>query len=246
MLNHKILLRGHTPALEIAAHILRKEGRSFLTEIPEEATHLLLPVPSLTPEGKIVGGDPLSQLLPQLKDSVTVIGGILKHPLLADYTRIDLLEDPIYLAENAYITAHCAVRLILEKLPVALRSCPVLVIGWGRIGKCLATMLKGLEANVTVAARKETDRAMLSALGYGAADSSRLNAAPYRVILNTVPVPIAARLPEEALCIDLASVKGLSGNQVIWARGLPGRDAPEASGELIAKTILRKLSEAYI
>ena len=46
-----------------------------------------------------------------------------------------------------------------------LADCKVLVIGWGRIGKCLAALLKGLEADVTVVARKETDRAILHALG---------------------------------------------------------------------------------
>ena len=30
-------------------------------------------------------------------------------------------------------------------------------------------------------------------------------------------------------------------NHVIWARGLPGKDAPESSGILIAKTIIRLL-----
>ena len=39
--------------------------------------------------------------------------------------------------------------------------------------------------------------------------------------------------------IDLASVKGMEGGDVIWARGLPGKDAPESSGVLIGKTVLR-------
>ena len=39
--------------------------------------------------------------------------------------------------------------------------------------------------------------------------------------------------------MDLASVRGISGDRVIWARGLPNQDAPEESGMLIAKTALR-------
>ena len=39
--------------------------------------------------------------------------------------------------------------------------------------------------------------------------------------------------------IDLASEKGLGGEDVIWARGLPGIHAPESSGRLIAETCLR-------
>ena len=46
-----------------------------------------------------------------------------------------------------------------------------------------------------------------------------------------------------ALKIDLASKPGIGGSDVIWARGLPGKDAPESSGELIAKTIIRLMEE---
>ena len=44
-----------------------------------------------------------------------------------------------------------------------------------------------------------------------------------------------------AIKIDLASCPGMDAPDVIWARGLPGKDAPETSGELIARTILRLL-----
>ena len=44
---------------------------------------------------------------------------------------------------------------------------------------------------------------------------------------------------EKSGITDLASVKGIAGDNVIWARGLPGKDAPEESGTLIAKTVLR-------
>jgi len=36
-------------------------------------------------------------------------------------------------------------------------------------------------------------------------------------------------------------VKGIEGSHVIWARGLPGKDTPESSGKLIAKTVIRSL-----
>jgi len=113
------------------------------------------------------------------------------------------------------------------------------VIGWGRIGKCLAKLLQQLGANVTVAARKETDRAILSSLGYQAVDTANLDTKPYRVIFNTVPTMISALSPGEALKIDLASVLGLGSSDVIWARGLPSKDAPESSGKLIAQTAIR-------
>ena len=129
------------------------------------------------------------------------------------------------------------------------RDCPILIIGWGRIGKCLGQMLKALGAEVTVGARKESDRAMLSALGYETVDTAEMDRIlpGFRVIFNTAPEAV---LSEEALrrcsgClkIDLASQRGLQGEDVIWARGLPGIHAPESSGALIGKQVLAFLRE---
>ena len=44
---------------------------------------------------------------------------------------------------------------------------------------------------------------------------------------------------EDCLKIDLASLPGMDGSDVIVARGLPNLEAPESSGHLIAKTVLR-------
>lgn len=232
---------GNTAALTCAAQRLKSAGCSFAQDPCGEVTDLLLPVPSLDPGGNIKGGDHLQDILKLLPAGITVYGGNL--PELTGYRVWDLLKDPAYVAENAYITAHCAVRLAMERLPIALRGCKILVIGWGRIGKCLAALLKGLEADVTIAARKESDRAILTALGYGAIPTEDLSANEYRVIFNTVPLMILPKAPAGCLCIDLASTPGIGGNTVIHARGLPGKDAPEASGELIARTVLRLMNK---
>ncbi|MBQ9843577.1 MAG: NAD(P)-binding domain-containing protein [Oscillospiraceae bacterium] len=161
---------------------------------------------------------------------------------------MDLLRDPTYLARNAAITAYCALRLAMMELPVMLRGCRVLIIGWGRIAKCLAALLWALEADVTVAARREADRAMACALGYRAEAITNLDDTlnDYRLIFNTVPAPVLSENQVElcrqgCLRIDLASAEGIGGSHKIWARGLPGKDAPESSGILIAKTIIRLL-----
>ena len=182
----------------------------------------------------------MESILASLPGGLTVIGGNLEHPSLTRYPRIDLLKDPYYIAENADITAHCALKLALSKLPVTLKGQPVLVIGWGRIGKCLAKLLCAMGAEVAVYARKEADRATLAALGY--LPKQALDG--YRIIFNTAPAPVISQ-EEAALCrsdclkIDLASEVGIAGDDVLWARGLPGKDAPESSGRLIARTILR-------
>jgi len=175
------------------------------------------------------------QVLPR---GVTVIGGNLE----GSFPKIDLLRDEQYLAENAAITADCALRLLAQHLSVTFRDCPILIIGWGRIGKCLAAMLKALDADVTVAARKPSDLGMLTALGYKTVEIGGIDPAPYRAIVNTAPAPVLES-GGSAVKIDLASRLGMAGDDVIWARGLPGKMLPEASGALIARCVLRYLRE---
>ena len=232
---------GQSGALVHAIGILHNAGIEFLPCPDRQATHLLLPVPSFDPDGYIKGGISLEGLLWQLPEDVTVIGGGLSRPELEHYNTIDLLEDAEYVADNAAITACCAMRLAAARLPVVWRGCPVLVVGWGRIGKCLARLLFQLGARVAVAARKEQDRAMLRAFGYEALDMKDMEPRKYRVIFNTVPSMVLPECPGNGLKIDLASVPGIGGGDVIVARGLPGKDAPESAGALIAQTVLRKI-----
>ena len=233
----KLYTAGYTAALSYAINYLKGKNYTILSR-PDGATHLLLPVPSFEPDGRIKGGGDLAELLRKLPKNITILGGNLNRPEFSEYHTVDFLQDPMYLAENAAITAHCAVKLAMGKLPVTLQECPVLVLGWGRIGKCLANLLCQMGASVTVAARKESDRAILAALGYGIAGIEDMDTTPYRVIFNTVPVMISPVTAGDALKIDLASTLGLGGSDVIWARGLPGSDAPESSGQLIASTLI--------
>ena len=213
-------------ALGYAVALLKEAGCVFAPSPDRTVTHLLLGVPASDP------GD----ILQALPADVTVIGGRL--PALPGYRVIELLQDEAFVAENADITARCAVTLAAQRLPVTWKGLPVLVIGWGRIGKCLARLLKNMDAAVTVVARKPEARGMLWALGYeAAATPTQLHR--YRVIFNTADHAGVDALSREALSIDLASHRGLLGEDVLWARGLPGKMAPESSGALIAQTVLR-------
>lgn len=234
---------GTTAACGCAAEALEESGYLVTDHIQPEITHLLLDVPSFS-GGQLRGGGSLEALLARLPPAVVIVGGMLRQRLPEGYTAIDLLTDEHYLAENAAITADCALRVAGKALPGTFRDSPALVIGWGRIGKCLAKKLQALGCPVTVAARKEADRAMLRALGYPAVDTAALETVlpEMRMVFNTAPEPVLGRA-QAALCrkglfIDLASKPGIAAEHVIWARGLPGVYAPEASGRLIAKRFL--------
>jgi len=225
----RIATTDGSPALHFAVRELEKKGVAIVQK-QEQATHLLMPVPS----------PPMTAA--ELPEKVTLIGGKLEV-FPPDYTKVDLLQDEHYLAENAALTADCAMRLLGKHLPVTFWNCPILVFGWGRIGKCLTKLLKGAGAQVCVAARKPSDRAMLIVLGYDTVDIPKIEPERYRAIINTAPAPAMCAAGGDGVNIDLASISGMEGENVIWARGLPGKMLPESSGKLIARSVLRHLQE---
>ena len=221
-----------TPALDFAARHLRRQGVQF-TETPMEAEYLLYSAPTKL---DMLGDCTMDQ---------TVIGGNLDF-LNENVQRLDLLKDPYYLCANAAITAEAALALVLRGLRCEITRANILVLGWGRIGKCLTHQLHHLNANVTVYARKHEDRALLRALGYRYATREELgrSLSRYHCIVNTIPAPVLTEAePTRPGCLKLELASGiwLPGEDVTLAHGLPGKYKPEASGALIAKTIAKYL-----
>ena len=238
---------GSAPSCRYAAQRLSHHGFQLVDHPTPEVTHLLLDIPSFSSDGQLRGGGDPARILEMLPRYITVIGGGLDHPAVENHWCMDLLKDDTYLAANAAITAECALQVAAPMMDVVFFGCPVLIIGWGRIGKCLAQLLKAIGANVTVAARKPSDRAILQALGYQTADPGNLQGS-FKLIFNTAPAPVLnqqqlSRFPN-CVKIDLASRKGLEGDDVVWARGLPGIHAPQSTGRLIADTVERLIKEA--
>lgn len=228
---------GDTDALRHARNQLLQWGYEVSPIPSKRVTHLLLPVPSFDKPGILKGNLPLDQALENLPTDLTIMGGNLPE---LPYKCVDFLKDEYYLEENASITAHCTMKL-LQHRSVCLSGTRVLVIGWGRIGKRLASLLRAQGASVSVAVRKASDADALTRLGYDAVAISRWDLTQYAIIINTAPAFLLNESETEpkSLLIDLASVRGIGGNRVIRARGLPNRDAPDVSGILIAKTALR-------
>ena len=66
----------------------------------------------------------------------------------------------------------------------------------------------------------------------------------YRVIFNTVPASVLKQgqrelCREDCVFVELASSPGIEGAGIIDGRGLPGKMAPESSGKLIARLVMR-------
>ena len=147
-------------AVGFAGKFLEASGMSVAREMTPWVTHLLCPVPT--------------RVTIEAPAGVTVIGGNIARG-------IDLLKDPFYLAENAAITARCAISLI----DMELKGLSVLVLGWGRIGKCLGKFLTEAGAEVTIAARKAEDVAMIRALGHEGIFIKDASPEGFGAVLNT-------------------------------------------------------------
>ena len=238
MLRRHILCVPRSDAVHRAAQYLSGIGLPVTYKAAPDISHILLPVPSFA-----AGDGFLAHLLADVPDNVVISGGFLDRPLLGSYRTIDFLKDPFYLAQNAAITASCAITMLKSNTACALKDIRILIVGWGRIGKCLCRLFEKEGARVTVAVRKEADRAMIQALGCRgiSIEDAKQELSHYDAILNTVPEMV---LPEmdtkpDAIILEQASRPGMRGENIIDARGLPGKMAPERSGELIAKTFIR-------
>ena len=170
----------------------------------------------------------------------------------------DLTQCRSFTVGNAAVTAEGAIELLMKSSARTLWRSRILVTGWGRVAKLVALRLGALGARVTVAARKEGDRAMASALGFGAMDFKRPEGAPepFDFLVNTVPAPVIggellSLLREDALLLELASPPGgfdraaaeQAGLRTLSAPGLPGICAPYTAAELMQAAIFDVLRE---
>lgn len=160
---------------------------------------------------------------------------------------------------NSIPSAEGAIQMAMEATPFTLFGSRSLVLGFGRTGKAIALLMKGLFSQVSVAARKELDFARIWAAGYHYVPWPKLSQAVAEadVVFNTVPAPVLTRevlaqAPSHAVIIDVASAPGGTdfkaaeelGLTARLAPGLPGIVAPVTAGKIIAELIVRHLAKA--
>ncbi len=158
---------------------------------------------------------------------------------------------------NAYITAEGALQVLLNNFEGSVLDSKILICGFGRIGKCLAKILKDLNAQVYVSARKAEDFAKITINGYKPLHTKNIKEVKgFDVVFNTVPSLIFTKeilknTHKNTLFIDLASLPGGIDKSaakeydidVIHALALPGITAPKKAGEIIKDTIVKMLEE---
>ena len=167
----------------------------------------------------------------------------------------DFLRDEGFAQYNAKLTAQGALRLLLTQMEDDLSKQRVLITGFGRVGKAVATLLTAIGCRCLVAARSERQRNEAAASGCKAIALAKLaDALPAAdVVCNTVPAPLFSaellqRCKKGGVFLELASAPfGASKEDCLAAglrypdgRGLPGRFTPLAA----ARAMLRAIDEA--
>lgn len=238
-------------ALRHAGHIILGPGQAGVADC------LLLPVPSDAVTAELAGA------FAAARPGTLVLGGrmspeVVRAAQQAGLEPVDYFHRPELAALNAVPTAEGCLGLLLQLRERTLWQSPVLILGYGRVGRAVADRLDALGAWVTVAARRPEQRAAARCAGCRAAGLDQLlRLLPgFDAVVNTIPAPVLGReelscLPAGALVIDLASSPGGTdfaaarslGIRAEHALSLPGRCAPQTAGELVADTIQTILQE---
>lgn len=195
---------------------------------------------------------PLSSFFPLLSGRQKMAAGLLGATLPEGYEVFDYAESETFAIRNARATVEGALAIAIRETPITLNGAKAAVVGYGRIGRMLAADLRALGAEVTVVARKATDRAWAWSEGLTAENYPGLPAlcGGLDLLFNTVPSLVVGRealsaMKQDAVVIELASLPGgvdlraaaELGISVITAPGLPGKYAPKTAGSIIADTV---------
>jgi len=169
---------------------------------------------------------------------------------------IDIMDIEEFTVWNAVPSAEGAIQRAMEHSTITLHGSRCLVLGYGRIGKILSQMLRGIGAQVTVEARNPSDLTWIEVNGFRAVHLRDLsNVLPYQdFIFNTIPHLVLDEeklqlVDENTLIIDLASTPGgvdfraaqLYGITARHELGLPGLVAPRTAAKYILDTVLAVL-----
>lgn len=187
-----------------------------------------------------------------------LIGGVISSKFqerasLMDINSIDLFSREEVAINNAIPTAEGAVMTAIQESDRVLFKSKALVLGFGRCGKVLSNMLKGIGADVSITYRKKSDEAYINSINctpVSIKDFDR-NLSSYDFIFNTVPAQILnkeilKRIRKDTVIIDIAQAPG--GIDYSYARklnlkalycpGLPGRVAPYSAAEILKTSII--------
>lgn len=257
----RVILAGFDNLLSI--------GAITLADIPTAVNYadaVILPLPSVRADGSL--NTPFAAEKHYLDDNTVsvlkrkpVFAGMADkllraYPELKNGEVYDYANRDDFAVLNAVPTAEGAIERAMKEYEGTIAGSRTMVLGFGRIGKILSRLLKALGSDVTVCARKSSDKAYIEALGYKFVNTNTIDGVKnHDIVFNTVPSLILTNsvlknTDRNTLIIDLASIPGgvdfeaagALGIDAYRALSLPGKCSPKAAGEIIKKTVCTILS----
>lgn len=236
-----------------------------LPQLAAKSSVILLPLPA-TKDGLFLNA-PYAENEIRLDDDFarlfmhkTVCGGMLQRLTVSSSLWREIEPEDYYRREelavgNAIPTAEGAVGIAIREYPGTINGAKCLITGFGRIGKNLAIILRGMGAEVFCAARKKADLMQMRAFGVQPLTYREISRR-FDLIFNTVPAkvltsPVLMQQTRDTLIIELASAPGGTDLKraeelhlhVIDAPSLPGRVAPKTAAEYIKEAVYNILEE---
>ena len=236
-----------------------------LPQLAAKSSVILLPLPA-TKDGLFLNA-PYAENEIRLDDDFArlfmhkmVCGGMLQRLTASSSLWREIEPEDYYRREelavgNAIPTAEGAVGIAIREYPGTINGAKCLITGFGRIGKNLAIILRGMGAEVFCAARKKADLMQMRAFGVQPLTYREISR-KFDLIFNTVPArvltsPVLMQQTRDTLIIELASAPGGTDLKraeelhlhVIDAPSLPGRVAPKTAAEYIKEAVYNILEE---
>ncbi|MDR2043407.1 MAG: hypothetical protein LBQ15_03390 [Clostridium sp.] len=149
-----------------------------------------------------------------------------------------------FLLRNAALTAEGFLSILIASTPFSLEEARILLLGLGRCGKALESVLERFPCRVT------------------ASDQIPEKISPeeaYNVVVNTIPAQVIKRehlnsLPKDCILFDLASAPGGYDREAVKELGLsffhcpgiPGKMSPQSAGYAIGRCAVRYLEDRTV
>lgn len=255
------LIFANDEKMKICMQVLRKHGYlcqaadgENLAEQLSLSTDIILPLPSIK-NGFIAGTDMTwDDLAVCVSKNHRVFCGNLKNPNLPCRCDSYYFDDD-FLMKNSRLTAQGVLKIVLENIKCDLTDLSVAVLGYGRCGRAICSLLMRCGCQVTAFARREESRAEAEKRGIPTENLNQITATLYRydVTVNTIPSNIVSddclsALTENNIYIEIASKPyGFDSASrqsykfhYILAESLPGKFTPWSAGRNIAETVIRR------
>lgn len=232
---------------------LREEGRAAFhvdPMIPEERSKLV------SAENVVMHWPEDETIFEDLSENARVYfcGPSFPKNIPDSIKAMDLWSDETLLVENARLTAEGAIAAVMQRSNAALRDCPCLVVGWGRIGRALTEMLMAFGTSVLVASHSE--KGCRGAMERGAEGISVEEIKDVignrRIVFSTPPFSVIGarelrRADSRTMIVDLASAPygvDLAAAEQLGLRAwrepkLPGRYCPYSAARALQRAIHR-------